>query len=171
MNYLFGLRKPNIKTLFGDEFAFPASLKVNDPNWQGFFLIFLNFNFFKMNTTFVATATEKCFVKGGGNASADINGNFPVQFTVFAGTCPARALVISGTLAQALKIEAGNTYVLEATFRENNEYGDNFTITNLGKPELYELPKYKTNFGAARVVQTENGKIVNAEKVEADPNI
>jgi hypothetical protein len=108
-------------------------------------------------TTFqvVVNATTKHFVKGGGQSSADVNGNLPIQFTPLAGQMPSRATVISGTIAQTLGITEGNCYVLQVTFRDTNEYGDNYNVQNLGKLQVTDLAKlneFKASFGQPAVV-------------------
>lgn len=114
-----------------------------------------------MNFQAVVVASEKRFVKGGGDASPDVNGNMSIQFTTLAGKLPTRALVLSGTVAQAQGIEAGNTYVVQATYRDTNSYGENFNITNLGKLtpiDLAKLPEFVKAFGPAGVITKEVAK-------------
>ena len=121
------------------------------------------------NFIFVATTTTKRFVKGGAPAMPDKNGKMPVQLTVLAGTAPARSTVVSGTIAENINLEVGNTYVVQATFNESNSYGDQFNLSVLGKPALFEIPKYVSTYGPANVVQTEEGKRVGqADQVEEE---
>ena len=113
-----------------------------------------------MQTAFqaVVVAQEKRFIRGGAEASVDVNGNYPVQLTVIAGKLPARALVISGTVAQSVGINPGATYVIQANFRDTNEYGDNYTWTKLGTLsvlDLAKLPDFIQAFGKPQVVSNQ----------------
>jgi len=110
-----------------------------------------------MQKTFqaVVVANEKRYIKGGGDANVDINGNYPIQFTVVAGKLPARSLVLSGTVAAQQGFEAGNTYVTQVSFRDTNEYGDNWNHTKLGALtpiDLAKLPEFIRAYGKPQVI-------------------
>lgn len=128
-----------------------------------------------MQTTFqaVVVASEKRYNKGGGDATVDVNGNYPIQFTIVAGKLPARALVISGTIAQSLGFDAGNTYVTQASFRDTNEYGDNWNHVKLGQLsaiDMAKLPDFIKAFGKPQVVSVDT-KVEVEEEVGADNGI
>lgn len=115
----------------------------------------------------VATKTHKA---GGSLTTPDTNNKLPIQFSPVAGVAPNRALVLSGTVAESLGFEAGNTYFVQATFKENNEYGDNYTILNRGKLSTIEALDVEDRLGQPRVIQTENGKNVSV-KAEVEETI
>lgn len=100
---------------------------------------------------FVATATTKHFNAGGAQASADVNGNMPIQFTVLAGKAPRRSLVIAGTIAASNGIEAGKTYALQATLRDINDYGDNWNILVIEPVSITTLLQVKQQLGVPSV--------------------
>ena len=120
---------------------------------------------------FVATATTKHFNKGGVESSVDKNGNYPIQLTVSAGKAPSRSLVISGSVAMSQGIEAGKTYVIQASLRDINDYGDNWNHLVLGTLDataLVDLPKFRQSYGPANVfnyseVETKES-VVNGEE-------
>lgn len=114
---------------------------------------------------FSAVASTKTHKTGGDLTSPDMQNNLPIQFTVLAGTAPSRAIVLNGTVAKSLGIEANSTYLLQATFKEHNAYGDNFQITNCGKLDVIQMLDTKDRLGAPNVVQTENGRRIGV-KVE-----
>jgi len=117
----------------------------------------------------VAVANTKTFNKGGAEASVDKNGNYPIQLTVLAGRCPNRAIVMSGSVAIGLGIEAGNTYVLQVGFRDTNEFGDNWNHTVLGKLtpiDLAALPTFVKSFGQPKLVDG-SGTTVDTEVINA----
>lgn len=124
-------------------------------------------------TTFqaVVNVTTKHFVKGGGQATADVNGNMPIQLTPLAGQIPSRGTVISGTIAQTLGLEAGNSYVVQITYRDTNDYGDNYNVQNLGKLQVTDLAKlneFKTSFGQPTVVTDDVEAAVSATNGEVE---
>lgn len=121
---------------------------------------------------FVATATTKHFNKGGAESSVDKNGNYPIQLTVSAGKAPARSLVISGSVAMSQGIEAGKTYVVQATLRDINDYGDNWnhlvlgTLTTL---DLIKLNDFKAAYGQPKVINYADSEVeVSATNGESE---
>lgn len=104
---------------------------------------------------FVATASTKHYNKGGAPSNVDVNGNYPIQLTIVAGQCPSRATVMSGTIAESLGIEAGQTYILQANYRNTNEYGDNWghiVLSKLSAADFIQLPALIKAFGQPQVV-------------------
>ncbi len=121
--------------------------------------------------SFVAVAQTKTFNKGGVESSVDKNGNLPIQLTVIAGKCPNRAIVMSGSVAIGLGIEAGNTYVLQANYRDTNEYGENFSHTVLSKLsaiDLVQLPNFVKAYGQPQLVDTTVPETVSATNGEVE---
>ena len=117
--------------------------------------------------SFVAVANTKTYNKGGAEASLDVNGNYPIQLSIIAGKCPIRALVMSGSIAISNNIESGNTYVIQASYRDTNEYGDNWNHQVLGKlsaVDLAKLPEFIKSFGTPTVVEY-------TEKVDTKVNV
>lgn len=110
---------------------------------------------------FMAIANTKTHKAGGTPTTPNRQGKLPIQFSVIAGTAPNRAIVLDGSVGETLKIEAGCTYLLQATFKENNEYGDNYTIVNRGTVSIMESLTVEEALGTPNVVQTTNGKIVS----------
>ena len=105
--------------------------------------------------SFVAVAQTKTYNAGGTEAKPDKNGNLPIQLTVVAGKCPNRAIVMSGSVAIGPGIEAGNTYVLQANYRDTNDYGDNWSHTVLGKltpVDLAQLPTFIKAYGQPQLI-------------------
>lgn len=129
------------------------------------------------NSTFVANVVTKHFKKGGEPTSTDVNGNYPLQLNVIAGKCPARAIVLNGTVAEASGIAAGNTYVFQVNLRDTNEYGANYNHSVLGtlSPlDLVKLPEFIKSYGQPRIVSEDDTTEVDApavrEKAVADFN-
>lgn len=121
--------------------------------------------------SFVAVAQTKTFNKGGVESSLDKNGNYPIQLTVVAGKCPSRAIVMSGSVAIGLGIEAGNTYVLQANYRDTNEYGDNWNHTVLGKltpVDLAQLPQFTKAFGQPQLVDVNANVEASVEDIAGE---
>lgn len=115
---------------------------------------------------FMAIANTKTHKAGGTPTTPNRQGKLPIQFSILAGTAPNRAIVLDGSVAENLKIEAGGTYLLQATFKENNDYGDNYTIVNRGSVTVMESLTVEQALGTPNVVQTSNGKTVSQVKAE-----
>lgn len=116
--------------------------------------------------TYIAICNAAIF----GSGKEDINGFMPVILNPVFGTVPNRR-TISGTIAQSLGIDSGNTYLLQFTEVEANEYGVQFRVTKLGDVSAMDIAikrkELLQNMGAAKVEDV-NAPVEAPKAVEAE---
>lgn len=103
------------------------------------------------------------------NGTPDKNGKAPVILNVVAGKCPNRH-VISGTVAENMGIEVGNTYLFNV--REGAEdatYGRQFVFNKLKELTVLEIVSAAATVGEAQMFDvSENVKVTNKVSGEFD---
>ena len=109
----------------------------------------------KFNGQIVAKVTELTVgqaMASGKIVEVDKRGAAPVILSIVAGTSPNK-LIISGTVAQSMEIEDGGTYLMSVIERDANEYGRQFTYTNLGQLSPLEVMQSPGLLGQPEVIK------------------
>lgn len=91
------------------------------------------------------------------NGTPDKHGKAPVILNVVAGKCPNRH-VLSGTVAENMKIEVGNTYLFNVREgAEDAEYGRQFVFNKLKELSVHEIVSAASTLGEAQMFDVAEG--------------
>lgn len=88
----------------------------------------------------------------------DKNGKLPIMLTLLSGECPVahsshKGQLLSGTIAERLKIEAGKTFFLSITSEEDETYCATFQYSVLASNmSPLDIIKTQKELGSPRVV-------------------
>lgn len=95
---------------------------------------------------------------------SDVDGLAPVILTCIAGTIPNRN-VLSGTVANSAKMEAGKTYLVQCTEQAYDpQYGRRFNFVNMQEmSSALEIVKIQKELGKGRVLDVNGDRPTEAE--------
>lgn len=119
----------------------------------------------------LALVSVDYLMRKGGELKADKNGKLSVILTPIAGNLPSNR-VLSGTIAERLKLEVGKLAFVQFTESEANEYGRQFTFQNFGTPSMLEIVGLKKELGAPNVISvTTTAEAEDAFKTIVDETV
>ena len=99
-------------------------------------------------------------------AEEDKNGKMPVILNLIAGKCPDKR-VLSGTIAENLGLETGNTYGMSVNEVEPDpEFGRRFNYTRLtSNLSMSEISAERKTLGTPQIINTSEPVEVGADEM------